>query len=1096
MVGSLLSSNKKGLAGLVVFLALLASAFGASARQIKPDMVQAAPEGQWYSLASLPMGIGYFGMGQVGGKIYTFGGENFNGYYPKPTTAVMQYDPVTNTWQYWSTMPEAMEVAVASLNGKLYMFGGYKPEIPVTVGTAEEYDPATDTWVQKTDLPSPRSFNGVASYDGKLYVIGGLDINSNYTNTVYIFDPVNNSWSEGAPMPTARDGLQAVASNGKIYAIGGYNGNGLSTVEVFDPVANTWSTKTSMPIPQSDMGNGIAESNGKIYIVGGCTFGGSCTMIDNVFVYDVAMDTWSSLPDLPIARGAGGTAIINGILYAVGGYNYAPFYDAVYAYNIEPIPTPTPTLTPTHTRTPAPEGLWYPLASLPMELGYFGMDQVNGKIYLFGGNNFDGYPTPKTSVLEYNPDTNSWRYRSPMPQSLQAAAASLNGKIYIFGGYHPESNTIDSAVEEYDPVTDAWTHKADLPSPRRANGVASFGGNLYVFGGIGPNSEYTNTVYVFNPGSNVWTTAAPMPTSRAGVGAVVSNGKIYVIGGGNGSTILSTVEMFDPVGNTWSTKTSLPMPLADGGNNLAESNGKIYYVAGCTGGSTCTMTPYVPVYDVALDTWSSLPNLPFSRNAGGAVIIDGILYAVGGYDYGTFFDKVYAYNIGSTSTSTSTSTQTPITTSTHTPTLTHTPGSTNTLTATRTSGATNTPTHTQIHTSTATATPTFTSTNSPTPTPTSSVPTAILSVSDGFGVPGSTGNRITVDLDNHNITSITGAEWWLVYDSTAGITLTNVNVTSRTTGFTTGLTWDKSNPAAVKVHMLLYNMSNATIAPGNGPILELLFDVSASAIWGDVSPLSFSNANLSNVSGNSVPINYSDQGTFTIQQCATGDVTCDATVNIFDLQNQINMILHVPQPDASLRPLDWWTRADLNTDNQWNIFDLQRLINIILGGSSSNKVVKEIATQGVNQVSLENIQGQPGTTGSLGLILANQDAVASGEVWLTYDSRNGVVFTDAVITPRSSNFSSEMSEDASDPAHVKVHILFYNLEGATIMPGNGSILDLNYSLASNTTGMTVLHLEKVLLSDATGNPVAVDQLTDGSVTVGDAYQIYLPYLFR
>jgi N-acetylneuraminic acid mutarotase len=292
---------------------------------------------QWYSLASLPMGIGYFGMAQANGKIYTFGGENFNGYYPIPTTAVLEYNPVTNTWLNRSQMPQPLQVPAASLNGKIYLAGGN--QIDQTgkshaISTVEEYDPAANTWIQKADLPSPRMFNGVTSLNGKLYVIGGLGPNSEYTNTVYAFDPGNNSWSEAAPMPTSRDGVGAVASNGKIFAIGGNGGTWLSTVEVFDPVANTWSTKKSMPIPLADMGNNIAESKGQIYIVGGCTGRGSCSMASNVVVYDVATDTWGSLPNLPIARTSGGDTIINGILYAIGGYNYGTFYNNVYAYNL------------------------------------------------------------------------------------------------------------------------------------------------------------------------------------------------------------------------------------------------------------------------------------------------------------------------------------------------------------------------------------------------------------------------------------------------------------------------------------------------------------------------------------------------------------------------------------------------------------------------------------------------------------------------------------------------------------------------------------------------------------------------------------------
>lgn len=63
----------------------------------------------------------------------------------------------------------------------------------------------------------------------------------------------------------------------------------------------------------------------------------------------------------------------------------------------------------------------------------------------------------------------------------------------------------------------------------------------------------------------------------------------------------------------------------------------------------------------------------------------------------------------------------------------------------------------------------------------------------------------------------------------------------------------------------------------------------------------------------------------------TGDINCDRTVNIVDLQVLINMILRSDNPDFTLYPQEWWTRGDLNRDNTWNIVDLQQVINIIIG---------------------------------------------------------------------------------------------------------------------------------------------------------------------
>jgi len=124
------------------------------------------------------------------------------------------------------------------------------------------------------------------------------------------------------------------------------------------------------------------------------------------------------------------------------------------------------------------------------------------------------------------------------------------------------------------------------------------------------------------------------------------------------------------------------MAVWDSGNDLAERNGEIYVVGGCTGDSTCTMVSQVLAYDAATDTWSSLPDLAIARTAGGAAVINGILYAVGGYDNVTFHEDVDAYNIGIQPTVTPTSTNTPTVTPTYTPVYVNTPTYTPTPTAT------------------------------------------------------------------------------------------------------------------------------------------------------------------------------------------------------------------------------------------------------------------------------------------------------------------------------------------------------------------------------------------------------------------------------
>ena len=136
-----------------------------------------------------------------------------------------------------------------------------------------------------------------------------------------------------------------------------------------------------------------------------------------------------------------------------------------------------------------------------------------------------------------------------------------------------------------------------------------------------------------------------------------------------------------------------------------------------------------------------------------------------------------------------------------------------------------------------------------------------------------------------------------------------------------------------------YTVITATV--GNGSIQ--LNPAQASYLYGDVITVSAVAAVDSlfsgwsgDVTGTSNPVaitidgNQSITATFTTTpSLPVGDVSGDNAVNIIDLQLTINIILHDPQPDGTLYPLDWWQRADLNNDGDWNILDLQLLINLI-----------------------------------------------------------------------------------------------------------------------------------------------------------------------
>jgi N-acetylneuraminic acid mutarotase len=253
---------------------------------------------------------------------------------------------------------------------------------------------------------------------------------------------------------------------------------------------------------------------------------------------------------------------------------------------------------------------------------------VEGKIYLIGGRYTDDL------VSEYDPATDSWTTKTPMPTArMLPASGVVDGKIYVIGGLEAAYQPALSIVEEYDPVTDSWARKEDMLTRRLGHGVSVVDGNIYVIGGMtsGPGiwSGIQDSVEVYDPVTNTWTTKAPIPTARVWLSTSVVDGKIYAIGGAPlTKEPLATVEVYDPATDTWTTKT--PMPTARTSHAAAVVDGIIYVIGGGTVSADPGGFSVVEAYNPVTDTWTRKADIPEPRASLSAGMVGGKIYAFGG----------------------------------------------------------------------------------------------------------------------------------------------------------------------------------------------------------------------------------------------------------------------------------------------------------------------------------------------------------------------------------------------------------------------------------------------------------------------------------
>jgi len=281
---------------------------------------------------------------------------------------------------------------------------------------------------------------------------------------------------------------------------------------------------------------------------------------------------WIEKASMPTPIAAPSTGVINGIIYVVGWNN--GLEGRVYAYD---------PATDTWT-TKAPELTDRAFASTSV---------IGGKFYVIGGITEEdanqGGGTALKTVEVYDPITDSWSTAADMLTSRVFSSSSVvDGKIYAIGGMQGTVTTsLNVEVEVYDPTNDTWTAVADLPERRTRHGSSVVDGKIYVIGGTvfgGLSSgNVLSSVLVYDPMTDQWATATAMPTARVDLSTVELDGDIYATGGAEtseflGQDVLSTVEKYNPVTDTWEEEPNMRRSRAGSSSGVVDAT--IYVFGG------------------------------------------------------------------------------------------------------------------------------------------------------------------------------------------------------------------------------------------------------------------------------------------------------------------------------------------------------------------------------------------------------------------------------------------------------------------------------------------------------------------------------------
>ncbi|HEX6849617.1 MAG TPA: kelch repeat-containing protein [Chitinophagaceae bacterium] len=336
-------------------------------------------------------------------------------------------------------------------------------------------------------LSEPRSWISVAAAGDKILFNGGLGLPADCTgsNKVDMYDIANNTWS-ASERPWASSisgsgdfGMAVAVAGSKVFFAGGDNLMGCTDWYgrislTYDAATNQWDSLDNSPV----LGLGIAGASvgNKILFAGGTQGGYGNSITQEVSIYNLSTNSWSSA-SLSEGRHGGHAAIaVNNNVYIIGGEGLNAFSSTMDIYdNVS--------------------NAWSTL-SLQKARAYFGAIAVNNKLYVAGGRKQSGDNSAicEVEIIDLNTGTSVIEYLSRPAKWYMNLGQNIvlkDNKI-IFLRF--DGGTDADKFDIYDINTNTWSIGV-LPQaiPEDAS-VFSVNNTVFVAGGF-VNGVLSNQVW-------------------------------------------------------------------------------------------------------------------------------------------------------------------------------------------------------------------------------------------------------------------------------------------------------------------------------------------------------------------------------------------------------------------------------------------------------------------------------------------------------------------------------------------------------------------------------------------------------------------------
>jgi|GEM_PF-2871453 len=333
---------------------------------------------------------------------------------------------------------------------------------------------------------------------------GGSNVSISTAQSNIVLNGTNTGelqpWRQSANSVTnVREDAATITANGYIYVIGGYDGATVQNTVYYakinaDGSTGSWNTTNVLPGARRYLTASVV--NGYLYAIGG--FDGTTAQATVFYAKlngDGTIGTWQTgAQPLPGARVGAAAVISNGFIYVLGGCSD----------NTATCGTPTNTVYYAKAFADGATGAWTPNTNtLTLARGFGTASIANGYIYYIGGYNATAQTTVYYAPINSDASVASFNSSTVLPNARRELTSIVaDGYLYAIGGFDGTNrvSTVYYTKLYAGGTTGAWTAEANaLPANRSAQTTTVANGYIYAIGGFDGTNRAATVYYASTP---------------------------------------------------------------------------------------------------------------------------------------------------------------------------------------------------------------------------------------------------------------------------------------------------------------------------------------------------------------------------------------------------------------------------------------------------------------------------------------------------------------------------------------------------------------------------------------------------------------------